>query len=72
MTADFFTKPLQGAAFYKFCDLILNYKAPQPQECVGNKNEPKENIGRRASTTTISPERVIANVGDNNKSTKTK
>ena len=34
MTADFFTKPLQGSLFRKFRDRILNES--NSQECVGN------------------------------------
>ena len=38
MVADFFTKPLQGALFRKFRDMILGYipiQWPEPKECVG-------------------------------------
>ena len=41
MVADFFTKPLQGALFKKFRDIIMNVDGPgnkepdaDPQECV--------------------------------------
>eukprot|EP00980_Cylindrotheca_fusiformis_P025651 scaffold14334_cov100-Cylindrotheca_fusiformis.AAC.1 len=39
MIADFFTKPLQGAKFQKFCQQVLNLSdedlLPTAQECVG-------------------------------------
>ena len=44
MLADFFTKPLQGLLFVKFCDLIMNSvivpdkKHNRSQECVGEKD----------------------------------
>ena len=51
MVADFFTKPVQGTSFRKFCNLIMNHddgicdescdtRASQPvaQECVGSSH----------------------------------
>ena len=39
MVADYFTKPLQGTKFRKFCTMIMNYQDPalelMSQECVG-------------------------------------
>ena len=48
MLADFFSKPLQGALFIRFCDMIMGHAVPPPvedpslrscaaQERVGNK-----------------------------------
>jgi hypothetical protein len=62
MTADFFTKPLQGAAFYKFRDLILNYKASRSQECVGKYVVESQSIGRLA--TNLSPNNKIHDIAN--------
>jgi hypothetical protein len=55
MTADFFTKPLQGAAFYKFRNLILNHKASLTQECVENQKCDKTKKVAKLATTDKSP-----------------
>ena len=46
MLADYFSKPLQGSRFRKFCNLILNISPkdelkvqPGEQECVGTNSE---------------------------------
>ena len=71
MTADFFTKPLQGAAFYKFRDLILNYKASWLQECVEEQNVTYDNIGRLA-TNNESPKKASNAIAYGNGSKKNK
>jgi hypothetical protein len=58
MVADIFTKPLQGSAFWKFRNAVLNiqsqanesFLAPliqraniNSQECVGNDEDPERN-----------------------------
>ena len=62
MMADFFTKPLQGSLFRKFCDIILGYEhiltlnsdgvESSDEECVGHntdgENVDRNNEGRKA------------------------
>ena len=66
MLADYFSKPLQGSLFRKFCNLILNVSPKDElnaghgeQECVGTTNSENAN-------TIASPhvEQVVATVGE--------
>eukprot|EP00980_Cylindrotheca_fusiformis_P012362 scaffold3036_cov117-Cylindrotheca_fusiformis.AAC.1 len=55
MIADFFTKPLQGAKFQKFCKQVLNLSDEDllltAQECVGADESGSPELGTKSGTT---------------------
>jgi hypothetical protein len=66
MLADFLTKPLQGALFQKFCDMILGYThvsslvpAPLDQERVGSGSDTRSAVNIK-----VDGNRTISNVQD--------
>ena len=64
MIADFMTKPLQGALFKKFRDLIMGVRSlasvdtPTPQECIGGRT-PKDMVTSGTSNKRLANEWTV-------------
>ena len=79
MLADFLTKPLQGALFRKFRDVILGYTplatlrqplAPSPEERVGDQDENPTTGGENSPATHSHSENCSENCSENYMVTK--